>query len=136
MKSIHAVQHQLRLANSLRRIHMKAAVGVLFQNRSNLPDGLDGSQFAVHRADGNQHRIFSQKLPQLLQIDRAVPPDIHQIHLAALLLKGGQRAAYRGVLQRCGNDVPADMPGHLHNALEGKIIGLAGAPPFPNRVPL
>lgn len=93
MKSIHAVQHQLRLANSLRRIHMKAAVGVLFQNRSNLPDGLDGSQFAVRRADGNQHRIFSQKLPQLLQIDRAVPPDIHQIHLAALLLKGGQRAA-------------------------------------------
>lgn len=31
------------------------------------------------------------------------------------------------MLQRCGNDVPADMPGHLHNALEGKIIGLAGA---------
>ena len=62
----------------------------------------------------------------MLQVDLPVPADVRQIHLAALLLKGGQGAAHGGMLQRRGNDMLPHVPGHLNDALEGQIVGLAG----------
>ena len=62
----------------------------------------------------------------MFQVDLAVPADVHQVYFTALLLEGSQGAAYGGMLQRRGNDVSADVPGGLHDALEGQVVGLAG----------
>ena len=71
---------------------------------------LDGAELAVHRADGDEHRVRAQQLAHLLRVNRAIPSDGEQVDLPAALLQGGQTAADRGMLERRGDDVPADMP--------------------------
>ena len=63
----------------------------------------------------------------MFQINGAVPPDVHEVDLAALLLKRGQRTAHGGMLQRRGDDVLSHMAGRLHDALERKVVGFARA---------
>ena len=63
----------------------------------------------------------------MFQINGAVPPDVHEVDLAALLLQCGQRTAHGGMLQRRGDDVLSHMAGRLHDALERKVVGFARA---------
>ena len=97
---VHPVEDQLGLAHRLSGIHMKAAVGIALQNGRNIADGLHGAQLAVHSAHRQQHGVLPQKPLQMRKIHGSVRPDIHQLHLTALLLQGGQSAAHRGMLQR------------------------------------
>ena len=62
----------------------------------------------------------------MVQIDGAVPLDVHEVDLAALLLQGGQGAADGRMLQRGGDDVFADMAGQPRQTFERKVVGLAG----------
>ena len=60
------------------------------------------------------------------KVHRAVLFDVHKVDLVPLLLQGSQRAADRGVLQRGGNDVFAVVTLQPGDALQRKIVGLAG----------
>ena len=60
------------------------------------------------------------------KVYRAVLFDVHKVDLVPLLLQGSQRAADRGVLQRGGNDVFAVVTLQPGDALQRKIVGLAG----------
>ena len=124
---VHTGEHQLGLPHGLRRVHMEAAVGIVSQNIRDLLDRLHRAELAVHRADGDKHRVLSQKLAQVFQINGAVPPDVHEVDLAALLLERGQRTAHGGMLQCRGDDVLSHMAGRLHDALERKVVGFARA---------
>ena len=96
--------------DGLRCVNVQTAVRVVGQQRGDLRNRLNGAELAVHRADGNENGIRTQKLAHFLRVNRAVPSDGEQVDLPAALLQGGQAAAYRGMLERCGDDMLADMP--------------------------
>ena len=80
------------------------------QQRCDFVYRLNGAKLAVHRADGNENGIRTQKLAHFLWIHCAVPTDGEQVNLPAALLQSGQATADRGMLERCGDDMLADMP--------------------------
>ena len=80
------------------------------QQRCDFVYRLNGAKLAVHRADGSEHRVRAEQLAHLFRVNRAVPSDGEQVDLPAALLQGGQTAADRGMLERCGDDMLADMP--------------------------
>ena len=84
------------------------------------------AQLTVHGSDGHQNGVRAQQFFQVGKVHRAVLPDVQEIDLIALLLQGGQAAAHRGVLQRGGNDVSAMVALQPGDALDGKVVGLAG----------
>ena len=96
--------------DGLCRINVQTAVRMVSQQRCDFVYRLNGAKLAVHRADGNENGIRTQKLAHLLRVNRAVLSDGEQVDLPAALLQGGQAAAYRGMLERCGDDMLADMP--------------------------
>ena len=96
--------------DGLRCVNVQTAVRVVGQQRCDFVYRLNGAKLAVHRADGNENGIRTQKLAHLLRVNRAVPSDGEQVDLPAALLQGGQAAADRGMLERCGDDMLADMP--------------------------
>ena len=63
----------------------------------------------------------------MLEVDGAVPPDVHEVDFIALLLQSGQGAADGRVFQRGGDDVLAQMAGEFCQPLESKVVGLAGS---------
>ena len=124
---IDAVKPEVGLADGLGGVHVQATAGVRLDNSGNLPDGLDRAKLTVHSADGDQDRIVAHQLPQLVQVYPAVAANVQQVDLVPLLLQSRQRRAHRGVLQLGGDDVLADVPRRMGNALEGKVVRLARA---------
>ena len=110
--------------DGLCRINVQTAVRMVSQQRCDFVYRLNGAKLAVHRADGNENGIRTQKLAHFLRVNRAVPSDGEQVDLPAALLQGGQTAADRGMLERRGDDVLADMPRRLCDALDGKVVRL------------
>ena len=96
--------------DGLRCVNVQTAVRMVSQQRCDFVYRLNGAKLAVHRADGNENGIRTQKLAHFLRVNRAVPSDGEQVDLPAALLQGGQAAADRGMLERCGDDMLADMP--------------------------
>ena len=124
---VHPVKVQGRFAQRLGGVHMEAAVGPIGQQPGHLSHRLHGAKLAVHGGEGHQNGVLAQQLAQLLQVNGAVSLHVQQVDLIALLLQGGEAAAHRGVLQRGGDDVPAHMAAGPGNALDGGVVGLAGA---------
>ena len=110
--------------DSLRFVNVQTAVRMVSQQRCDFVYRLNGAKLAVHRADGNENGIRTQKLTHFLRVNRAVPSDGEQVDLPAALLQGGQTAADRGMFERRGDDMPADMPRSLRDALDGKVVRL------------
>ena len=105
---------------------MEMAVGIGLQDLGDLLHGLHGAQLAVHQGDRHGDGVRAKQLLQVVQIDGAVPLDVHEVDLAALLLQGGQGAADGRMLQRGGDDVFANMAGQPRQTFERKVVGLAG----------
>ena len=97
-------------SDSLRCVNVQTAVRVVSQQRCDFVYRLNGAKLAVHCADGNENGVRAEQLAHLLRVNRAVPSDGEQVDLPAALLQGGQAAADRGMLERCGDDMLADMP--------------------------
>ena len=89
---------------------MLAAVRITGEQLCDLVDRLNRAEFTVHRAERDEYGIRAQQLAHLLGVDRAVAADAQQVDLPAALLKCGQAAADRGMLEWCGDDMLADMP--------------------------
>ena len=124
---IDAVKPEVGLADGLGGVHVQAAAGVRLDDSGNLPNGLDRAKLTVHSADGDQDRIVAHQLPQLVQVYPAVAANVQQVDLIPLLLQSRQRRAHRGVLELGGDDVLADVPRRVRNALEGEVVRLACA---------
>ena len=97
-------------ADGLRCVNVQTAVRMVSQQRCDFVYRLNGAKLAVHRADGNENGIRTQKLAHFLRVNRAVPSDGEQVDLPAAFLQSGQATADRGMLERCGDDMLADMP--------------------------
>ena len=97
-------------ADGLRRVDMQAAVRITGEQLCDLADRLNRAELAVHRAEREEYGIRAQQLAHLLGVDCAVAADAQQVDLPAALLQGGQAAADRGMFERCGDDMLADMP--------------------------
>lgn len=75
-------------SDSLRCVNVQAAVRMVSQQRCDFVYRLNGAKLAVHRADGNENGIRTQKLAHFLRVNRAVPSDGEQVDLPAALLQG------------------------------------------------
>ena len=106
---------------------MQAAIRVPLDDLGNLFDRLQGADLAVHGTDGDKNRILAQQFPQLGKVCFAVAVHVQQVDLVPLLLQNGERRPHRGVFQLGGDDMLADVPRCLGDALEGQVVGLAGA---------
>ena len=123
---VDAVERNRQLAHGLGGVYMKMAVGAVFQKFRDFRHRLHHAQLAVHGGDCHQNGVRPQQLFQVVKIHRAVPPDVHKVDLVSLLLQSGQAAAHRGMLQRGGDDVLAVVALQPGDALDGKVVGLAG----------
>ena len=124
---VHPVKVQGCFAQRLGGVHVEAAVGPIGQQFGRLGYRLHGAKLAVHGSEGHQNGVLAQQFAQLLQVNGSVPLYVQQVDLVALFLQGGEAAAHRGVLQRGGDDMLAHMAAGPGNALDGGVVGLAGA---------
>lgn len=106
---------------------MQVAVRITGEQLCDLADRLNRAEFTVHRAERDEYGIRAQQLAHLLGVDRAVAADAQQVDLPAALLKCSQAAADRGMLERSGDDVPADVARGLCDTLDGEIVRLGRA---------
>ena len=114
-------------ADGLRRVDMQAAVRITGEQLCDLADRLNRAELTVHSAERDEYGIRAQQLAHLLGVDRAVAADAQQVDLPAALLKRSQAAADRGMLERRGDDVPADVARGLCDTLDGEIVRLGRA---------
>ena len=105
---------------------MQVAVGPSLQNFRNSFHRLHDAQLTVHQRHRHSDGVGAEKFFQVLEVDGAVPPDVHEVDFIALLLQSGQGAADGRVLQRGRDDMLAHMAGEPGQPLEGKVVGLAG----------
>ena len=80
------------------------------------------AQLTVHQRHRHSDGVGAEKLFQVLEVDGAVPPDVHEVDFIALLLQSGQGAADGRVFQRGGDDVLAQMAGGFASPLRAKLL--------------
>ena len=114
-------------ADGLRRVDMQAAVRITGEQLCDLADRLNRAELTVHSTERDEYGIRAQQLAHLLGVDCAVAADAQQVDLPAALLKCSQAAADRGMLERSGDDVPADVARGLCDTLDGEIVRLGRA---------
>ena len=114
-------------ADGLRCVYVQAAVRAVGQKSRDFLDRLHCAELAVHRADGNENRVRAQQLADFFGVYAAVAADGEQVDFPAVLLKCGQTAADRGMLEWGGDDVSADMARGLRDALDGEVVRLGRA---------
>ena len=124
---VHALEGDGDLAHGLGGVYVQVAVGPCLQNFRNFFHRLHDAQLTVHQRYRYSNGVGAEKFFQVLEVDGAVPPDVHEVDFIALLLQSGQGAADGGVFQRGGDDVLAQMAGEFCQPLESKVIGLAGS---------
>ena len=124
---VHALKGDGDLAHGLGGVYVQMAVGPSLQNFRNSFHRLHDAQLTVHQCYRYSNGVGAEKLFQVLEVDGAVPPDVHEVDFIALLLQSGQGAADGGVFQRGGDDVLAQMAGEFCQPLESKVVGLAGS---------
>ena len=96
-------------------------------------DGLQGLQHA-DLIVGSHHReqqgVGGEGLGEAIEIHQAIGPHRQDGERSALTRQGGEGIEHRAMLRRQGDQAAAalaSLPGRLHHAAEGEVVGLRGA---------
>ena len=106
---------------------MQPAAGISACYPGDLPDRLNYAELAVDRAYRDEYRVISQQLFQIIKVDLSVAPDTEQIDLISLLPEKCQRAAYRRMFKRRGDNMLSVMTHGAGSAFDSEVIGFAGS---------